>query len=122
MHLRSLLHRLPLLSQRQRALILPPKSSTSFSTSAPAATAHQTALPSDITEELEVDYLILGAGSAGSVLASRLTEDEGVSVGVIEAGPRDVNRLDSWTVQMPAALTYSISDDRFNWNYATSRQ
>ena len=35
------------------------------------------------------DYVIVGAGSAGCVLANRLSEDAGVSICVLEAGPRD---------------------------------
>ncbi|MBT6138180.1 MAG: NAD(P)-binding protein, partial [Rhodospirillaceae bacterium] len=37
------------------------------------------------------DYVIVGAGSAGCVLANRLSEDEGVSVCVLEAGPSDMH-------------------------------
>lgn len=38
-----------------------------------------------------VDYLVLGGGTAGSIVASRLSEDGAVSVGLVEAGPSDAD-------------------------------
>jgi choline dehydrogenase len=61
------------------------------------------------------DFLIIGAGSAGSVLASRLTEDAGVTVGVIEAGGSDLSLF----VHMPSALSIPMNTKRFNWGYET---
>ena len=61
------------------------------------------------------DYLIVGGGSAGSVLANRLSEDPGTSVLVLEAGRSD----HPWDVfiHMPAALTFPIGSPRYDWQY-----
>jgi choline dehydrogenase len=64
------------------------------------------------------DYVIVGAGSAGCVLANRLTEDAEVKVLVLEAGPKDNNL---W-IHMPAALTYNLCHDKYNWYYHTEPQ
>lgn len=63
----------------------------------------------------EFDYVIIGAGSAGCVLANRLTEDDGASVLVLEAGPSD------WSIfiHMPSAFAYPLAGTRYNWHYET---
>jgi choline dehydrogenase len=59
------------------------------------------------------DYVIVGSGSAGSVLASRLTEDAGVTVLVLEAGGGD----GSVFIQMPSALSIPMNMEKYNWFY-----
>lgn len=59
------------------------------------------------------DYIIVGAGSAGCVLANRLSADPDISVLLVEAGPSD----NSLFIRMPAAFTYAISRSRFDWGY-----
>ncbi|WP_367607819.1 choline dehydrogenase [Legionella sp. W05-934-2] len=64
------------------------------------------------------DYIIVGAGSAGCVLANRLSEDPNCTVLLLEAGRRD----DTWKIHMPTALAYNLRDDKYNWYYHTEKQ
>ena len=59
------------------------------------------------------DYIIVGAGSAGCVLADRLTEDGRSSVLVLECGGSDRSIF----IQMPAALSIPMNSKTYNWGY-----
>jgi len=61
------------------------------------------------------DYVIVGAGSAGCVLADRLTESGEHSVLLLEYGGSDRSLL----IQMPAALSYPMNMPRYNWFFHT---
>lgn len=61
------------------------------------------------------DYIIVGAGSAGCVLANRLTEDPDVKVLVIEFGGSDKSII----IQMPSAFSIPMNTKKYNWHYET---
>lgn len=61
------------------------------------------------------DYIIIGAGSAGCVLANRLSEDAGVKVLLLEYGGSD----NSIYIQMPTALSIPMNTNRFAWQFHT---
>ncbi len=65
----------------------------------------------------EYDYIIVGAGSAGSVLANRLSAKPDIKVLLIEAGGSDK----SLYVRMPAGIA-NLSGPKFNWGYTTAPQ
>ncbi|NQW01939.1 MAG: GMC family oxidoreductase N-terminal domain-containing protein [Rhodospirillales bacterium] len=61
------------------------------------------------------DYVIVGAGSAGCVLANRLSEDGKYSVCVLEAGPSDWHPM----IHIPAGFMKLLDNKTFNWGYQT---
>ena len=61
------------------------------------------------------DYIIVGAGSAGCVLANRLTEDPSVRVLLLEAGPPDNN----FWIPIPVGFNKLLNDTRYNWCFET---
>ena len=59
------------------------------------------------------DYLIIGAGSAGCVLANRLSKNISNTIGIFESGPSS----NTWKVDMPSALLHTMHDNKYNWKY-----
>lgn len=63
----------------------------------------------------EADFIIIGSGSAGSAIASRLSENPKSSVLVLESGVSDFGPF----IQMPAALSYPMNMRRYDWGFTT---
>lgn len=70
-----------------------------------------------MSDQDSFDYVVVGAGSAGCVLAARLTEDPAVSVLLLEAGPP----ADADEIRIPAAFA-SLFKTRWDWNFTTVEQ
>ena len=70
-----------------------------------------------MTQSESYDYVVVGAGSAGAVIAARLTEDPASRVLLLEAGgPADADEI-----SIPAAFS-SLFKTRWDWNYTTTEQ
>jgi len=63
--------------------------------------------------DIEYDYIIVGAGSAGCVLANRLSKNPKNQVLLLEAGRQDK----SITLKMPAALLSNLKSNKYNWAF-----
>jgi choline dehydrogenase len=75
--------------------------------------------------DASVDYIILGAGSAGSVLSNRISNQPSApTVLTLEAGTHGEKSLvDSWKIRIPSALTYNLDESSaYNWHYMTTPQ
>src|SRR5439155_13329899 len=67
---------------------------------------------------ISYDYVIIGAGSAGCVLAHRLSENQDTSVLLIEAGPEDT----SWLIRVPKGYRKIQRDPRLMWRFPFTAQ
>jgi choline dehydrogenase len=65
------------------------------------------------------DYIICGGGTAGLVIAARLTEDANVTVGVLEAGGNGLNDL---LIDAPALFLQLYGKSQYDWNYRSVPQ
>ncbi|KAE9378239.1 GMC oxidoreductase [Stipitochalara longipes BDJ] len=71
------------------------------------------------TDSNRFDYVIVGGGSAGLVLAARLTENPAVQVVVLEAGEK---RLDDPNINIPGLMTELYGDEEYDWRFKTAPQ
>src|SRR5215471_13009775 len=74
-----------------------------------------TLLPLEFAPVQEFDYIIVGAGTAGCVLANRLSADRNASVLLLEAGGKD----DYFWIDIPVGYLYTIGNPRTDWCYRT---
>ena len=74
--------------------------------------------PSSVIDHGEFDYIIVGAGSAGCVLANRLTENPKNNVLLVDAGGKD----DYLWIHIPVGYLYCINNPKTDWMFRTSSQ
>lgn len=70
-----------------------------------------------MTDQQCFDYVIVGAGSAGCVLANRLSADPSVTVCLVEAGPADAGIFPGLFVRVPVGVINLIGNPKYNWMY-----
>lgn len=78
-----------------------------------------TSLTDFLKDSSTFDYIIVGGGAAGLVLAARLTEDPTIRVGVIEAGK---SRLGDTNVESPTGMSAVLHNPEYDWMYKSTPQ
>jgi choline dehydrogenase len=71
-------------------------------------------------DRMEFDYIIVGAGAAGCVLANRLSRDPTARVALIEAGPSDLGFPVNLKTTIPVGNVFLLPHARYNWRHAYS--
>ncbi|MFT3849336.1 MAG: choline dehydrogenase [Propionivibrio sp.] len=72
----------------------------------------------ELQKSMVFDYVIVGGGSAGCVLANRLSEDRAITVCLLEAGPPDRHPL----IHMPMGIIWMMRSKVLNWNFYTESE
>lgn len=67
----------------------------------------------------QYDFIIIGGGTAGLVMAARLTEIPNIFVGVLEAGAANIGDP---MIMMPAMYVKTIGDPKYDWNHKSVHQ
>ena len=65
-----------------------------------------------------VDLIVIGAGSSGSIIASKLSEQSNFNILVLEAGPNDLNPM----IKIPLGYGMTFYNKRINWNFYSKPQ
>lgn len=63
------------------------------------------------------DFIVVGGGAAGCVIANRLSEDPKVRVALIESGPSDRRFPVNWKTSIPIGNVFLLPHERYNWQY-----
>jgi choline dehydrogenase len=66
----------------------------------------------------DFDYIVIGGGSAGCVMANRLSADPAARVALIEAGPSDLDFPTNLKTRLPAGMLFLLPHDKYNWKYS----
>ncbi|MES2482860.1 MAG: choline dehydrogenase [Pseudomonadota bacterium] len=69
------------------------------------------------TQSRQFDYIIVGAGAAGCVLANRLSADPAIRVALVEAGPSDRRFPVNWKTSIPIGNVFLLPHARYNWQH-----